>query len=279
MGQKRAFKRFKLVPILVAGVIGYMLGAWNVTGLRSAGSAAETIAQRFPAAWDGTQALAATPAVAEDSQFQQATPAMGVSAKPAAAPAPAAASSGTVMSGTQFALFSPTPMNPPVPQQSPLQVASAEDLTIAPMPDAVRPQSLPAAAPDHRQIKPAPRASEIRPAVATMHRRVDRPRSVLDDAQIASIKRRLHLTPDQERMWPAVEVALRNLAYKTEQDARRRGTADDAAQLAAADPNSAEVQNLKSAAIPLIMSFNDEQKDQVRSLAYSMGLNQLASEF
>ena len=36
---------------------------------------------------------------------------------------------------------------------------------------------------------------------------------MLDDAQIASIKERLHLTPDQEEMWPAVEAALRNMAY------------------------------------------------------------------
>ena len=40
-----------------------------------------------------------------------------------------------------------------------------------------------------------------------------------------------------------------------------------------------EVQGLKSAAMPLIMSFNDEQKDEVRSLAHVMGLDQLASQF
>jgi hypothetical protein len=39
------------------------------------------------------------------------------------------------------------------------------------------------------------------------------------------------------------------------------------------------VQGLKSAAIPLIMSFNAEQKDEVRSLAHVMGLDQLASQF
>src|SRR5205823_4752025 len=37
------------------------------------------------------------------------------------------------------------------------------------------------------------------------------PRTVLNDAQIASIKERLHLTPSQERMWPAVAAALRGL--------------------------------------------------------------------
>jgi hypothetical protein len=50
-------------------------------------------------------------------------------------------------------------------------------------------------------------------------------------------------------------------------------------KLAAIDPNSAEVQQLKSAAVPLIMSFNDEQKNEVRQLAYVMGLEKLAQAF
>jgi hypothetical protein len=97
---------------------------------------------------------------------------------------------------------------------------------------------------------------------------------MLDDAQIASIKQRLHLTPDQERMWPAVEVALRNVAFAKARDARLRG-----AQPGSIDPNSTEVQDLKSAAIPLLMSFSDQQKDEVRSLVHVMGVDQLATQF
>ena len=52
----------------------------------------------------------------------------------------------------------------------------------------------------------------------------------------------------------------------------------NAAQLASADPDSVEVQGLKSAAVPLIMSFSEEQKHEVRSLAHVMGLDKLASE-
>jgi hypothetical protein len=37
--------------------------------------------------------------------------------------------------------------------------------------------------------------------------------SILNDAQIASLKRRLNLTAEQERMWPAVESALRKIVY------------------------------------------------------------------
>jgi hypothetical protein len=104
----------------------------------------------------------------------------------------------------------------------------------------------------------------------------NRPSYILDDAQIASIKTRLHLTPDQERMWPAVEAALRNMAYKRTQQAAARGAARNV-QAAAVDPEA--VEGLKSAAVPLIMSFSSEQKDEVRSLAHVMGLDQLASQF
>jgi hypothetical protein len=94
---------------------------------------------------------------------------------------------------------------------------------------------------------------------------------VLNDAQIASIKVRLKLTPDQQRSWPAVEAALRNITYKTGTGSRGK--------MAAVDPNSPAVQQLKSAAIPLIMSFSDAQKDEVRQLARLMGLEQVASSF
>jgi hypothetical protein len=130
--------------------------------------------------------------------------------------------------------------------------------------------------------QPAPTATrthEAKQIAAAVNRHIDqRPGFVLNDAQIASIKERLHLTPDQEEMWPGVEAALRNLAYTRSREAGRHGAATNA-QLAYADPNSAEVQGLKSAAIPLLMSFNSEQKDEVRNLAHVMGLDQLASQF
>jgi hypothetical protein len=121
---------------------------------------------------------------------------------------------------------------------------------------------------------PQPRA-DLKPSSADG---ADRLGFVLDDAQIASIKARLHLTPYQERMWPAVEYALRYVAYAKARAAYLRG-APASTEIASVDLNSAEVQYLKSAAIPLIMSFNDEQKNEVRSLAHRMGLDRLASEF
>ena len=49
--------------------------------------------------------------------------------------------------------------------------------------------------------------------------------------------------------------------------------------LATIDPNSDEVQRLKSAAFPLIMSMNEDQKREVRMLAQVMGLEQVAASF
>jgi hypothetical protein len=106
---------------------------------------------------------------------------------------------------------------------------------------------------------------------------VNRPGYMLDDAQIASIKDRLELTPDQEGMWPAVEAALRNIAYTHIKAPAAHGAPSDGTQVAAVDPDS--VQDLKSAATPLILSFNEEQKEQVRSIVHVMGLDQLASQF
>jgi hypothetical protein len=123
----------------------------------------------------------------------------------------------------------------------------------------------------------APRVVAKGSAAATRPVAPKRPGYMLDDAQIAGIKQRLHLTADQERMWPAVEAALRNMAYKrTQQVAAARSTGRNV-QTAAVDPEA--VQGLQSAAVPLIMSFSPEQKEEVRSLAHVMGLDQLAAQF
>jgi hypothetical protein len=49
--------------------------------------------------------------------------------------------------------------------------------------------------------------------------------------------------------------------------------------MAYVDTNSAEVQQLKYAALPLIMRLNDDQKREVKSMAYVMGLESVASSF
>jgi hypothetical protein len=98
---------------------------------------------------------------------------------------------------------------------------------------------------------------------------------VLNDAQIAQIRSRLHLSPDQEQMWPAVEAALRTIAYSRAHGHRGGATS---AEVAALDPYGPEVQGLKSAAFPLVMSFSDDQRSEVRNIVHVMGLDQLASQ-
>jgi hypothetical protein len=111
-------------------------------------------------------------------------------------------------------------------------------------------------------------------------RLTSRSNTVLNDAQIASIKRRLNLTVEQERMWPPVEAALRKIVYtKSAMTPHTRGAQSSASSTAYIDPTSAEVRQLKAAALPLIMRLNDEQKREVKMLAYVMGLEAVASQF
>jgi hypothetical protein len=114
----------------------------------------------------------------------------------------------------------------------------------------------------------------------TVRRRVAyHPKSVLNDAQIASIKERLNLTPAQEAMWPPVEAALRKISYiRNPADAQNRRAQQPSERLAFIDPDSAEVRQLKYAALPLFMRLNDDQKREVNSLAYVMGLSKVAPD-
>jgi hypothetical protein len=63
---------------------------------------------------------------------------------------------------------------------------------------------------------------------------------VLGDGQIASIKDRLQLTPQQERLWPAVEAALRNISYTKDAIAQSRSP-QGGDQIAYIDLDSAAV--------------------------------------
>jgi hypothetical protein len=97
--------------------------------------------------------------------------------------------------------------------------------------------------------------------------------AVLSDAQIAGIKDRLRLTSDQESYWPAVESALRAVARRI-QVARLSNPNAGNTQI---DPDSQEVQQLKSAAMPLLFQLREDQKDEVRRLARVIGLDKVAA--
>jgi hypothetical protein len=95
--------------------------------------------------------------------------------------------------------------------------------------------------------------------------------SLLSDAQITAIKSRLNLTAAQQQNWPAVEEALRAVARKIH--ASRQASPGTSP----IDPTSAEVQQLKSAAMPLLFQLREDQKREVRSLARMIGLSAVAS--
>ena len=99
--------------------------------------------------------------------------------------------------------------------------------------------------------------------------------ALLSDMQIASIKQRLRLSSDQEYYWPAVERALRAVARKIH---ATRKVDPNAAGAPPIDPDAAEVQQLKSAAMPLLFQLREDQKEEVRTLARMIGLEKVAAQ-
>jgi len=244
----------------IAG-LACLLAGWNAHAPRNAGlSPAEVIALRFP---DPRNDVFDNVADAR----AEATPAEAADAR-------------------KYSLFSPYPtMAQPVPAPATYQVASlgSTPVVLAPRPSAPARESRASgdARPETRpETKPAAKA-DTKPAAVhpkpAAPRNAKRPGAVLSESQIASIKSRLNLTADQQEMWPAVEQALRSLSYARKEDGVRG--VQSAMRTAEIDTSSEEVQRLKSAAFPLIMSFSDEQKRELRILAHVAGLEKLATQF
>jgi hypothetical protein len=97
--------------------------------------------------------------------------------------------------------------------------------------------------------------------------------ALLSDEQIAGVKDRLKLSSSQESYWPAVESALRAVARKIH---ATRQTAPNTTGMPI-DPDAEEVQQLKSAAMPLLFQLREDQKREVRALARLIGLEKVAS--
>jgi hypothetical protein len=162
-----------------------------------------------------------------------------------------------------------------IPQPMYAQVAARPTV----MPVVARTQTAPvvAAAPARKPAQVHLASIAAKPALPAHS--LTRPGAVLNDAQIANMKRRLNLTPDQERMWPSVEAALRNLSYAKNGQSPHNGAHDAAQAVASIDPNGTDVQNLKSAAFPLIMSFSDDQMRELQSISRVAGLDKLVPKF
>jgi hypothetical protein len=91
--------------------------------------------------------------------------------------------------------------------------------------------------------------------------------NVVNDAMIASIRRRLKLTAEQEKLWPPVEAALRKIVYTRAAMNPQHG--QSGSSTAYIDPTSPEV----------LTRLNGEQKREVKELAFVMGLEAIASQF
>jgi hypothetical protein len=98
--------------------------------------------------------------------------------------------------------------------------------------------------------------------------------ALLSDIQIAGIKERLKLSSAQEQHWPAVESALRAVARKIHASRQINPNATGAP----IDPDSAEVTQLKTVAMPLLMQLREDQKREVRMLARIIGLEAVAAQ-
>ena len=118
------------------------------------------------------------------------------------------------------------------------------------------------------QPQPAP----VKPKQATI-KRPPVNNTILSDEQIAGVKERMKLSPFQAQQWPAIEAALHKIAAKLNRNSKV-GADVTAASI---DPDSPEVQDLKSAAMPLLFTLSEDQKREVRSLARVIGLNAVAS--
>ncbi|XIA65230.1 hypothetical protein ACFIOY_02135 [Bradyrhizobium sp. TZ2] len=141
--------------------------------------------------------------------------------------------------------------------------ASTEPADIG-LPKVVAPATAPAAA--------APPAAPPK-AKAASKPQSQKNYALLSDIQIAGIKERLKLSASQESYWPPVETALRAVARKIH--AGRQANPNAAG--VPIDPEAAEVQQLKSAAMPLLFQLREDQKNEVRSLARIIGLEKVAA--
>lgn len=224
-------------------------------------------------------ARAVAQAPTESSQSHTTTVAMTMKAVAQAAPAPtadepapAAVIAARFPSHWQQAARASTGDNDPPPQT---MAYAAEPQRPEPVVAPVRPATASVSGFQLASVDPNPEPAAMPKRMAKPG--PPKPAVLFNDAQLASIKARLRLTANQEAYWPQVESALRAISWKIATQSKGIVTGKQQAQMI--DPNSPEVARLKSAAFPLIMSMREEQKQEVRQLAHTMGLKQVATAF
>jgi hypothetical protein len=107
----------------------------------------------------------------------------------------------------------------------------------------------------------------------------ERAEASLTMTQISRLKSILKLTAEQERLWPAIERAFREIS-----EAQDAGAAQGLVQrvrnkVASIGLNALALQRLASAASPLLRSLSEEQKQSGLTFARSAGLDKIAVAF
>lgn len=99
-------------------------------------------------------------------------------------------------------------------------------------------------------------------------------RLFLNDTQIAGIKKRLNLTPAQQKYWPPVESAMREVTLQIEDYQKRlKRSRDDSF-----DTDSAAIQRLKTATRALYAQLSGTQKNDIALLVRMAGLGPAFAE-
>jgi hypothetical protein len=99
-------------------------------------------------------------------------------------------------------------------------------------------------------------------------------RLLLSDMQIAGIKQRLKLTAAQEKYWPPMETALREVMVQI-YDYQKRGKKSGDETF---DTESASITRLKETARALFAQLRTEQKNDIMMLARVAGVSSVVAE-
>ncbi|HEY2134789.1 MAG TPA: hypothetical protein VGH49_02815 [Xanthobacteraceae bacterium] len=273
-GLRRGTSKRVLAGLAVLGVIAIsgLVAGWGASPAEtSVMLPSDVVALRFPPDWSDDDTTGSAPAATPASYaLASATDTQQLETK-------------LLFSPYQTVSTAPPPADAVAPDPAPPGLAT--DNASGPKVDAKPNTKVQTKSEAKLDSKPATK-SDPKPAAITRalaaepERRVRKDSGALfNDAQLASIKNRLKLSEYQEQYWPPVASALRDIGWRAAHGDTRKGNSRTGQAMAEIDPNSDEVQQLKSAAFPLIMSMNEDQKREVRMLAQVMGLERVAASF
>ena len=263
----------------VGAIAGLMVGEYT-NAARSPDAQSGVTTDRGPTAVR-TVSVAAEPAEADSGRSNITTISKSVISTARAAPAPTEAAPMAVVAMRFPSHWQQNTARATTGDNDPSADVTGQVMAFAAQPQAVEPVRPATASAGGFQLASVDRAAEPTPESAMpkrMAKPAPKPAVLFNDAQLASIKARLRLTREQEGYWPKVEEALRAISWKLATEQKSKGIVRGG-QAAMIDPSSPEVARLKSAAFPLIMSMREDQKQEVRQLAHTMGLKQVASMF